>query len=37
VCTLVAEVLAGNRSSLQLFEQSGYAASSHHFEKGLTP
>lgn len=37
VRTLVAEVLSGNRASLQLFEQGGYTACSHHFEKGLTP
>jgi UDP-2,4-diacetamido-2,4,6-trideoxy-beta-L-altropyranose hydrolase len=34
---LVAEVLAGNRASLQLFEQDGYAARSQHLEKGLNP
>jgi UDP-2,4-diacetamido-2,4,6-trideoxy-beta-L-altropyranose hydrolase len=34
---LHAEVLAGNAASIHLFEQSGYAACSQHFQKGLTP
>ncbi|MGM9489813.1 UDP-2,4-diacetamido-2,4,6-trideoxy-beta-L-altropyranose hydrolase [Ideonella sp. YS5] len=37
VRTLVAEVLSGNRASIHLFEQDGYAACSQHFEKGLNP